>query len=184
GADAPLGLKLEPQRAGHKGWFDVADGTAIAQPLRFAAALGPQRMSVLMVAKILITDGACRNEAVGAGLVELDEQSGARDPGNVTFERRTDPIGQKMREQAIEGLALRFHGAPPGGRNLRSNFAQAGNILLVRKRARPELQCAHQTAVDDQIGIATDRRGEMGITAQVEAKMAIILRRIFRLCLR
>ena len=38
--------------------------------------------------------------------------------------------------------------------------------------------------MDDQIGIAADRRGEMGVAAQVQAEMAVILRHIFRLRLR
>ena len=33
----------------------------------------------------------------------------------------------------------------------------------------------------DEIGIAADRRGEMRVAAQIEAEMAEILRRIFRL---
>ena len=33
----------------------------------------------------------------------------------------------------------------------------------------------------DEIGIAPDRRGEMGVAAEIEAEMAKILRRIFRL---
>ncbi len=35
--------------------------------------------------------------------------------------------------------------------------------------------------MDDEVGIAADRRGEMGVAAQVEAEMAVVLRRVFRL---
>ena len=36
----------------------------------------------------------------------------------------------------------------------------------------------------DEIGIAADRRGEMGVAAQVEAEMAVVLGGIFGLRLR
>ena len=125
-------MKFKTKRAGNRRGFDQADRHAIAEPVRFSAALGPQQMPVLVVAKIFVPDGARRNKAIGAGLVELDEQAGTRDPRDVTFERCADPIGQEMREQAIERFALRLHGAPLGRRDLRGNLAQAGEILLLR----------------------------------------------------
>ena len=47
--------------------------------------------------------------------------------------------------------------------------------------AGAELQRTHQRAVDDQVGIAADGRGEMGVAAQVEAEMADVLRAVFGL---
>ena len=38
--------------------------------------------------------------------------------------------------------------------------------------------------MDDEIGVAPDRRGEMRVTAQVEAEMAVILVAVFGLRLR
>ena len=47
-----------------------------------------------------------------------------------------------------------------------------------------ELERADQPAMHDQVGIAADRRGEMRVAAQVQAEMAVILRRVFGLRLR
>ena len=49
------------------------------------------------------------------------------------------------------------------------------------KPALAQLKGAHQRAVDDQIGVAADRRGEMRIAAQVQAEMPEIARPVLGL---
>ena len=83
-----------------------------------------------MIAEIVGADGARRDEPVGACVVELDEKSGAGRPGDVAFERRADAIGEEMREEPVEGLAFRLHGATLGGRDLCADLAQRRGILL------------------------------------------------------
>ena len=56
--------------------------TVTGSPRRWVAN-GRRRPARLVETEIFIADVARRNEAVGAGLVELDEQAGARDAGNV-----------------------------------------------------------------------------------------------------
>ena len=90
-------------------------------------------------------------------------------------------ISEKMRDQAVDGFALGRHGAALGRGNLRRDFAERPAVASGRQAVVAELQRADQGAVDDEIGITADGRGEMGVAAQVEAEMAVVLRGIFRL---
>src|SRR5215475_3568225 len=100
---AALGEKFESQRAGDRRRLHQLDGDAVAEPVRLAAAVADQRMPTLVVAEEIGADGARRDEAIGAGVVELDEQAGAGGAGNVPFEGGADAVGEEMREQAVEG---------------------------------------------------------------------------------
>src|SRR3546814_4941067 len=53
--------------------------------------------------------------------------------------------------------------------------------LVIGQPARPQPERLHQRAVDDEIGIAPDRRGEMRVTAEREPKMAVIGGRVIGL---
>ena len=136
----------------------------------------------LVVAEIFVADGARRDEAVGAGLVELDEQAGARDAGDAAFEGRADAVGEEMRDQPVDGLALGLHGAALGGRDAAPRSRpSAARSCAVRQAVGAELQRADQRAMHDQVGIAADRRGEVRVAAQVEAEMAVVLGGVFGL---
>ena len=86
-------------------------------------------------------------------------------------------------DQAIGGLAFGRHGAPLRARNA---LGDIGEFLdrHIGLAAWPEVQRADQRAMDDEIGVAADRRGEMRIAPQVEAEMAVILVGVFGLRLR
>src|SRR5579862_6809992 len=101
--------KLETQCASNRRRLDQLDADRIAEPVDFG--MTDKRAAAFVKAKIFIADGAGRNETVGAGLIELDEQTGAGDAGNMPAECRADAISQKMRNQAVCGLALGLHGA-------------------------------------------------------------------------
>lgn len=79
-----------------------------------AAARADQGVAALVIVEIFRAEGSDRDQAVGAGLGELDEQAGARDAGDAALEARTDAVGEVMGDQAVDGLALRFHRAPLG----------------------------------------------------------------------
>ena len=51
----------------------------------------------------------------------------------------------------------------------------------VRQAAGAELQRADQGAVDDEVGVAADRRGEVGVAAEVQAEVADVLRAVLGL---
>src|SRR5262249_15189757 len=145
---AAIGEKFESQRARERRRLDQAHGDAVSQPVRQAAALADEGMAILVVAKIFAADGARGNEAVRAGVVELDEQTGAGGAGNVSLEGCADAVGEEMREQAVEGFALGFHGAALGGRDLRADLAHRRRALLLRQRAIAELPGADEAAVN------------------------------------
>ena len=104
--------------------------------------------------------------AVGAGLVELDEKPGADDPADMALEGRTDAVGEEMGDQPVGGLPLRRHGATLGCGNARRDLAQRADILGSRQAVVAEFQRADQGAVHDEIGVAADRRGEVGVTSR------------------
>src|SRR5690349_3512865 len=170
---AARGKKFESQRACDRRGFDQPHRDSIAEPVGLAAARADQGMAVLMMAEIVVADGARRDEPVGAGVIELDKKAGAGRPGDVTLERRADAIGEEMREQAVERLAFGLHGAALGSRDLRTDLAQRRGVLLWRECAVTEPQRPDEAAMDDEIGIAADGRGEMGVAAQVEAEMPV-----------
>src|SRR5262249_36395978 len=164
---ASLGEKFESQRARDRRRLDQAHGDAVAEPMGLATAVADQRVAILVVAEIFAADGARRNETVGAGVVELDEQAGASDARNVSLEAGAAAVGEKMGEQAVEGFALGLHGTAFGRRDLRADLAQRCDVLLLRQRAGADFHRTQQAAMDDEVGVAADRRGEMGVAAQV-----------------
>src|SRR5437016_13714489 len=95
-----------------------------------AARIADQGMLVLVVPEIFAADRARRNESVGAGLVKLNEQTGAGDAGNAAVEGGADAVGEVMRQQPVEGLAFRLHGAPFGRRDSGRNLAQAARVFV------------------------------------------------------
>src|SRR5579872_4116326 len=174
--------KPKAQRAGDRGRFDKLDGDRITEPMRGRAA--DESAAGLVKTEVLLADSARRNKTIGAGFVELDEQTGPGYPRNMAVENRADAVGQEMGDQAIGGLALGFHGAAFGRRNVGGDFGKAAGIGAVRQAISAKLERTDQGAMDDQIGIAADRRGEMRVAPQIEPEMAEILRRIFSLRLR
>ena len=136
---AALGEKFESQRARDGRGLDEPHRDAIAEAGRLAAARADQGVAVLVVAEIIGADGARRNEAVGAGIVELDEQAGAGGARDVALEGRADAVGEEMGEQAVEGLAFGFHGAALGRRDLCADLAERGDVLRRRQSAVAEL---------------------------------------------
>ena len=178
-----FGKDLEPQRAGDRRGLDKPYGDRIAQAVGCRAA--DKGVGGFVVAEVFVApDGARRDEAVGAGLVELDEQARARDARYVAVEGGADPVGEEVRDQPVGGLALGLHGAALGGGNAGGDFRQRTDVGALRQPVGAELLRADQGAMHDQVGVAADRRGEMRVAAQVEAEMAVILGRIFGLRLR
>ena len=141
-------------------------------------------MSGLVVIEVFTSKRADRDQAVGAGIAKFDEESGAGDAGDAALKGGADAVGEKMRDQAVGGFALRLHGAALGDGDLRRDLAQAFRRLGLRQRAFAKSQAPDQCAMHDKIGVSPDRRGEMRVTSEVQAEMAIILGRIFSLGLR
>ena len=89
-----------------------------------AAAGADQRVARFIVVEVFGAERADRDQPVGAGIGEFYEQARAGDAGNATLEGGADAVGEEVRDQPILGLALGQHGAPFGGGNLGTDFAQ------------------------------------------------------------
>jgi hypothetical protein len=70
-------------------------------------------------------------------------------------------LGEIGGDQPVDGVALGRHGAALGGGDQRRDFLETR--FLVRVSPPSPSQRLDQRAVDDQVGIAADRRGEMGV---------------------
>src|SRR5438874_85581 len=92
GALAALRQKLESQRARDRRGLDQAHGHAVAESVGLAAAVADQRVTVFVIAEILAADQAGRDEPIGTGIVELDEQAGAGGARNVAVELCADTV--------------------------------------------------------------------------------------------
>src|SRR5262249_60303066 len=114
-------------------------------------------MAVLVIAEIIGADGARGDESVRAGIVELDEQAGAGGARDMALEGCADAIGEEMGEQAIEGLALGFHGAALSGRDLRADLAERSGVLLLQPSAVAQPQGADEAAMNDEVGRTAGR---------------------------
>src|SRR5262249_19007740 len=160
----------ESQRACDRRGLDQPHGDAIAKAISLAAPRADQRVALLVIAEILAANGARGNEAVRAGVVEFDDQAGARGTGDVAGGGWADAIGEEMRQQAIARLLFVFHGAALAGRDLPAAPPERGGVLFRRQATNAEPQGADEPAMDDEVGVAADRRGEMGVAAQVESE--------------
>ena len=94
-----------------------------------------------------------------------------------------DPVAHMGGDQPVHRLALGRHRAPLGRRNALGDVGEFARAQVLEP-AGAEVQRADQRAMDDEIGVAADRRGEMRVAAQIEAEMAVILVGVFGLRLR
>jgi hypothetical protein len=73
-----------------------------------------------------------------------------------------DLVGEVSGDIAVDRLALRLHRPPLEPRNLLADLLEL-SASVWRKSALAQLVGADQGAVDQEVGIAADRRGEMGV---------------------
>ena len=65
--------QFEPQRARYRGCFYQTNINNVTQPVHGTAARADQRMAGLVIVEIFGPQSADRDQAVGAGVAELDE---------------------------------------------------------------------------------------------------------------
>src|SRR5260370_40726857 len=105
--------QFEPQGTRYGGRLYQADVDTVTQPVHGTAARSDQRMARLVVIEIFSSQRADRYQTVGAGVGQLDEQSGAGNAGDAALKTGSDAVGEKMRNQTIGGFAPRLSGGPP-----------------------------------------------------------------------
>src|SRR2546430_1094776 len=81
--DASLGEHLEPQRAGDRDRLDETHVHPVAEAIAFAGRIADQGVVLFVIAIVIFAERASRNEAVGAGIVEPDEQARPGDTRNM-----------------------------------------------------------------------------------------------------
>ena len=116
--------QIEAQRACDRNGLHQPHRDAVAEPIGFAGRASDHGVAILVILEIVVADIACRYESIRAGFVKLHEQSGARDAADAALEGRADPVGEIMRDQPVDGLALGRHRAPFRGGNAGRNFVQ------------------------------------------------------------
>ena len=131
-----------------------------------------QRVLLFAVLILVVGQGADGNEAIGARLVQLDEQAEAGYPVILPVKVVFDAVGQKGRE-AVDGVPFRQRRAPLGrGCDRRSPSSVP---LHCRPATQSQAEGMDQPAMHDQIGIPPDRGGEMGVAAQRQPEMTDVL---------
>src|SRR5579883_1790829 len=177
---AVLALELKDEASRHHVRLDQAHLHRIPEDIGSARLAADQAMAGFLVDVIVGGQRANWDEAIRAGLVqghEEPEPGDARDPS-----REAGPHfrGEEGGDEAILGLALGGIGPPLGHGDVLSDTREGG-FGSRREAAGPEIEGADQGAVDEEIGVAPDGRGEMGVAAERQAEMAEIVRAVDRL---
>ena len=133
-----------------------------------------------VVGEVFPAQGADRNQPLGAGFLEGDEQAEAGDADDAGGEFGADAFGQPGGEVALLRVALGELGATLGVRDLLADGGEVGAAVpceaVLAQSQRPD-----QGAVDEQVGVTPDRRGEVAVTGESKAEMAEVVRRVSRL---
>ena len=91
-----------------------------------------------------------------------------------------DAVGEEGGDIAVDGVALGLHRAPLEHRDMLADLGEAGGVVGGQPAfAKPV--GADQSAVDEEVGIAADRRGEVRVAWQREPEVAKRLGRVARL---
>src|SRR6266851_9604010 len=176
---------LEDEAAGHRVGLGEAHGDGIAEPIDAARAPADQAVLRLLVMIVVPRQAADRHQPVGAALLERDEEPEAGDAVDAAGEAGADPGREVGGGIAVDGAALGGGGAALGLRDMRADRGEGGERQLAAAALAEILAglvvAADQRAMDEEIGIAPDRRGEMRVAPQRQAEMADILGAVERL---
>ena len=83
-------------------------------------------------------------------------------------------LGQMRRDQPVCGFTFGRHRAALGvGDGLCRHFEAAD--LFVAETVFAKTQRTNQCPMHDQVSVAADRRGEVGVFGQMQAEMAVVL---------
>ena len=173
---------LEQQAAGGDVGLGQFQPQSVAQAERLAGPLADQHLAAFVVAEELLAERPDGDQPVGAGAVERHEQAEAGDAGDAAGEGGADVVGHEGRDIAVHGAALGRHGAPLAHGEVLAELGEAA-LVGVGQPAFAQAVGRDQGAMHDQVGIAADRRGEVGVARQRQAEMAEIVGAVDRLAL-
>ncbi|MCY1290883.1 hypothetical protein D9M70_400460 [compost metagenome] len=126
---------------------------------------------------------------------QLDEDAEAGHRGDHAGEGLAYPLAHVFALQPVDHVAGRLVGAPLGHRALLAKLLQARLVVGIDARLRHARRAdaldmlglplgadqAADRAVHQQVRIAADRRGEVGVGLVVQAEVAVVLRGVHRL---
>ena len=116
-------------------------------------------------------------------VVEHDEEAELGDAPDARVEVGADLFFQITREIAVVRLALGGDGATFEIGNLFGDLGERLRLLL-GLAVGPKTERLHERAVNGEVRVTPDRRGEMRVAAEIEPEMPDILRVVDRLALR
>ncbi len=153
---------------------------------RLAGLLPDEGFVRLIKAEIFGAQRGDGHQPVTAQPFDGGEEAEIGDAGDPRGDHLTHTHGEEGGDIAVHGLALRLHRAAFGsGDDLADELHPLGVVLGERGRfaLRVQAVCPDERAVDDQIRITADGRGEVRVGPEREAEMAAILRAVIGLCL-
>src|SRR5258708_29632241 len=162
-----------------------AYGDRIAQAVDPPGAAADQAMLGLLVVVVIAGQAADRHQPIGTALLEGHEEPEPRHAIDAAGKGRTDPRREIGGGGTVDGAALGGGGAPLGLRDVLADRGKGGEghlgtFALAEILARRVVP-ADQGAVNEQVGITPDRRGEMRVAPERKAEMADILGAVERL---
>src|SRR3546814_18694824 len=102
------------------------------------------------------------DEAVGAAVVEGDEEAEAGDPVDPAMEVGANPVLQEGGGETVDGIALGGGGAALGGADMGAHLPRE-RLGARRPSAVAELQFAEQGETPQPDPAARERRGVVGV---------------------
>src|SRR3989344_873361 len=155
----------------HAGGHELhPDGVPELEGLAGAAA--HKAVMLLVVFEIIIPPRADVNQPIGVGLVKLDIEPAVGDTRDDGVKLLADAWGEKLNLLHLDAVALGV-----GGRHFALGGVEGERVellhLLFRNRHTATM-CLNES-MDDEVGVAADRRGEVGVEVEGETEVADIL---------
>ena len=153
----------------------------VAQAVGLLRVLAAQHVRALEEPVVVVGHRRDVDEPLDVVLDELDEEAEGRHAGDVALELVADLVGHELHLLPLQQLALGLVGAPLHLGGVPRDLRQILGLLLALLGGERRVARGAQRAVDDEIGIAADRRGEMRVARRREAEVPEVLRRVARL---
>ncbi len=171
-------------------------GHAVTQPIGGAAAIAAQLVALGLELVVVRGQRADVHQPFDEIVVQAYEDAELSHRGDLATEHLADLVSHELALQPVLDVTGRLIGAALGHRTVLAEldhlYVGVGAPALRRLDRRifdpldvaallPAANHRADGAVHDQIGVATDRRGEVGIGGIGEAEVAFVVRRIDRL---
>src|SRR5579871_2266312 len=169
--------QLQDQAARDRLRLDDSGHGPLAQAIDRAPAPSDQAMAGFIVIIKVVRQTIDEYQPVRARLVQADEQAEAGDARDPARENLADAPGKEAGDIAIDGIALGRGGPAFSRGDMLADGFEPGTCAR-RESAVAELAAGDERAMNKEVGIAPDRRGEVAVTRQSKTEMTDIDRAI------